>query len=842
MRQVFFLATALVLSSVAVGAAVNTYSLTDARGPGRVLDGIGGLSGGGATSVFLWTFPEPQRSQILDYLFLPNFGASLHILKVEIGGDAQSTDGAEPSHMHNPWDENYERGYEWWLMTEAKRRNPSIKLYGLSWAYPQWVTCTPGTMLNCTNSIYTYPHVTATYITKWVSAAKVVYNLDIDYIGCWNERPYNDTYLKVLRASLDNAGFAKTKIVAPDGSWDIANDILKDPALAKAVYAIGAHYPGTTTTSAAEQTGKPLWASEDDSTYNNDIGAGCWARIINQNYVNGNMTASINWNLIAAYMKGTNWYRAGLMSAMQPWVGSYGTWRHDGSWTVGPMIWASAHTTQFSTPGNWSYLHHGDGAAHLANGGSYVTLKNFATGDFTIVIEKMSRDHSSCVRPYLPGYDTSSETAVIQLQGGLASVQSLHLWETHWAYYDGDTSSEFVNMGTVPVVGGKVTLNLTVNSLYTLTTVSTGHKGQYPIPQQPTLFPEAFTDDFENCRISGEGRYFTDQNGIWECVPSNDPTHGTVMRQMVPLRPVTWGGDIRPHSLIGHRDGMNHSLVVDAYIEEPGASVLLGLRMQGTDDSSGILWGIDTSSKWGLWSSVSAVTLPSPWSGSSAVPISAGRWFTYRMDVNGTLLNVWINGIAVVSNLDVSLFTASGHGLIGTFQYGQYTQFDNFQLYTSYKKCGKPIQTAAVGDAISVVECNSEVGLVPSSTWKFNAVPNAGKSNGTISLRGRPDLCIAAVQSATADPWWLQLASCNANDPLQSWSWTLDGIAPDSERVSFIFLPAFDRCLDIYQQRAHIGAAMDAWPCNAGGNQAFFFDYDAGEVGNEGTATCLGLC
>lgn len=30
-------------------------------------------------------------------------------------------DGTEASHMHNEWDENYHRGYEWWLMVEAKK-------------------------------------------------------------------------------------------------------------------------------------------------------------------------------------------------------------------------------------------------------------------------------------------------------------------------------------------------------------------------------------------------------------------------------------------------------------------------------------------------------------------------------------------------------------------------------------------------------------------------------------------------------------------------------------------------------------------------------------------------
>ena len=71
-------------------------------------------------------YPEKQRSEILDFLFKPNFGASLHMLKVEIGGDSQSTDGTESSHMHSADDLDYERGYEWWLMSEAKKRNPDI--------------------------------------------------------------------------------------------------------------------------------------------------------------------------------------------------------------------------------------------------------------------------------------------------------------------------------------------------------------------------------------------------------------------------------------------------------------------------------------------------------------------------------------------------------------------------------------------------------------------------------------------------------------------------------------------------------------------------------------------
>ena len=40
-----------------------------------------------------------------------------------------------------------------------------------------------------------------------------------------------------------------------------------------------AHYPGTLSDDSALATHKPLWASEDFSTFNDDVGAGCWGRV-----------------------------------------------------------------------------------------------------------------------------------------------------------------------------------------------------------------------------------------------------------------------------------------------------------------------------------------------------------------------------------------------------------------------------------------------------------------------------------------------------------------------------------------------------------------------------------
>ena len=115
-------------------AAKQTITL-DGKSKGSIFEGIGALSAG-ASSRLLVDYPEPYRSQILDYLFKSNYGAALQHLKVEIGADVNSTDGSEPSSMRSRSDHNYDRGYEWWLMEEARKRNPSIILDTLPWGAP----------------------------------------------------------------------------------------------------------------------------------------------------------------------------------------------------------------------------------------------------------------------------------------------------------------------------------------------------------------------------------------------------------------------------------------------------------------------------------------------------------------------------------------------------------------------------------------------------------------------------------------------------------------------------------------------------------------------------------
>ncbi|KAK3766451.1 hypothetical protein RRG08_066150 [Elysia crispata] len=498
----------------------DTISFDDSHGLGRVFEGIGAISGGGATSKLLVNYPKKQRDEILDYLFKPGFGASLQIFKVEIGGDIQSTDGTEASHMHNSWEENYHRGYEWWLMQEAKKRNPNIKLYGLPWGFPGWLG-------KGTHNPYIDPVQTADYVVNWIKGAKSVYNLTIDYVGIWNERPYNITYIKILRQTLDQNGFQNTVIIAPDDfGWKLVTDIQKDKDLDNMIHAIGAHYPGTKSAWKAKQSKKPLWASEDYSTFNDEVGGGCWARILNQNYVNGFMTSTISWNLIGSYYPSLPFPRNGLMTAMQPWSGHY---------VVSTPIWVSAHTTQF-VPVGWTYLQHNHGVGKLPKGGSYVSLTNEAKDQLTIVIETMSHDHSICVRPKLHPYKVAPQTVTISLQGSFKNIDKLNVWHSK-LLYNGSQSQMFMQQKPLILENGQAQLTLGLDEVYTLTTFSKGKKGTHPKPQEPAPFPSYIKDDFSAYEEYQEPFYIAPQIGSYE-VRKVDGQN--VMRQTVLQRPIYW--------------------------------------------------------------------------------------------------------------------------------------------------------------------------------------------------------------------------------------------------------------------------------------------------------------
>ncbi|XP_028250515.1 galactocerebrosidase isoform X2 [Parambassis ranga] len=638
-----------------------TYVLDDTKGLGRVFDGIGGLSGGGATSRLLVNYAEPYRSQILDYLFKPNFGASLHILKVEIGGDAQTTDGTEPSHMHYENDENYFRGYEWWLMKEAKKRNPNITLIGLPWAFPGWVG-------HGKNWPYDFPDITASYVVNWILGAKQYHDLDIQYVGIWNERNYDAKYIKVLRAMLDKVGLTGVGIIAADGDWSIANSMLIDPNLNESVEVIGAHYPGTITVQNALKTQKQLWSSEDYSTFNDEVGGGCWARILNQNYVNGKMTATISWNLVASYYQELPFGRDGLMTAQEPWSGNY---------VVDSPIWITAHTTQFTQPG-WTYL---QTVGHLAQGGSYVALTN-GKGSLTVVIETMTHDHSVCIRPPLPHFNVTSQNATFQLKGSFASIKELKVWRSQFNFKT-KKPSFFEKLTPLTIKDGSFTLNLAEDEVYTLTTVTTGSKGSYPDPPPSARFPKVYKDDFDvrNPPFS-EAPNFADQTGVFEYhvnLTDSGP-HVFTLRQALTERPVTWAADAdQTISVIGDYQWQNLEVTCDVFMENVKSSgVFIAARVdkggQSIRSAKGVFFWVFADGTYKVTNDLAGQTvLAEGQSGTRAY-----GWYNLSLTVKGQYAAGMLNGYPLWKQA-VVLTPKNGWAAIGTRSF-ELAQFDNFAV------------------------------------------------------------------------------------------------------------------------------------------------------------------
>ncbi|XP_020343291.1 galactocerebrosidase isoform X1 [Oncorhynchus kisutch] len=639
-----------------------SYVLDDKIGLGRTFDGIGGLSGGGATSRLLVNYAEPYRSQILDYLFKPNFGASLQILKVEIGGDAQTTDGTEPSHMHYENDENFFRGYEWWLMREAKKRNPNITLIGLPWAFPGWVG-------HGKNWPYDFPDITASYVVSWILGAEQYHDLNIDYVGIWNERNFDSKYIKLLRYTLDKSGLERVRIIASDNLWQpITYSLCVDQELADAVDVIGAHYPGTTTVIEALKTQKKLWSSEDYSTFNDEVGGGCWARILNQNYVNGLMTATISWNLVASYYEDLPFGRDGLMTAEEPWTGNY---------VVESPIWITAHTTQFSQPG-WTYL---QTVGHLVHGGSYVALTD-SKGNLTVVIETMTHDHSVCIRPPLLPFNVTAQNVTFQLKGSFASIKELQVWQSK---FDFKTKKPFFfkKLSPLKIYDGSFTLSLDVDEVYTLTTISTGQKGTYPDPPASGPFPKVYFDDFNVANPSfSEAPDFADQTGVFEYyINLTDPgPHVFTLRQVVTQMPVTWATDAdQTISVIGDYKWQNLTVMCDVFMETvKTGGVFIAVRVdkggQSVRSAKGVFFWVFADGSYKVTNDlVGKTVLAEGLSGTRAY-----GWHTLTLTVEGEYATGLLNGYPLWKNA-VVLGPKNGWAAIGTHSF-ELAQFDNFAV------------------------------------------------------------------------------------------------------------------------------------------------------------------
>jgi len=769
------LVTAIGLSGPGWAAAAVTTSITvDGTHSGRTFDGIGAISGGGGNSRLLTNYPAAQQSQILDYLFKPGVGADLQILKVEIGGDTNSTDGAEPSVEHASGTVNCAVGYEFWLMQQAKARNPNIRFYGLAWGAPGWV----GSTFWTTNTI--------NYIIDWLNCAKSD-GFTVTYLGGWNERGHNIPWYEQLRSTLNTAGYSSVQIVADDSAgWGAATDAAANSAFNNAVSVFGSHYPcgylqpatSCTGSSTAMGLNKPLWASENGSQDQN-TGAPALIRSITRGYLDAGMTAYINWPLIAAIYPTLPFNTVGLMTAPQPWSGAY---------TVGENTWATAQVTQFTTPG-WSFIDSASGylGGNRANG-SYVSLKSPNASAYTTILETTTA--------------TAAQTVNFTITGGLPTG-AVHVWTTN--VNTPATATDFVHSQDITPTGGTYSLTLQPGMVYTVSTTTGQGKGTATSPA-PHSLALPYTDNFDSDATGSEAAYLSDMQGAFQVQPCTGRT-GQCVRQMAPVKPVEWQADSDAFALAGDTTWANYTVSVDVNLAAAGTVELFGRansQSRPQSHQNAYLLRVSNTGAWSIVRSDTSGTDTTLASGTRTA-LGTGSWHTLALTMQGSTISGAVDGAAVGSATDTAFQTGQvGIGVVGY----QTDQFDNLSVTPgsgggpttgpiTSGLAGKCVDNAGNastnGNKIDLFDCNGSA----AQQWT--------PANGTLQIDGK---CMDVTGQGTANGTLVELWDCNGGGNQQ---WTVsDGALVGAQS---------GKCLDDPGSTTTNGTQLEIWTCNGGANQ-----------------------
>ncbi|WP_342331976.1 discoidin domain-containing protein [Pedobacter sp. FW305-3-2-15-E-R2A2] len=678
----------------------------DGNGSGRIFDGIGAVSAGGSSRLLI-DYSDKSRSDILDYLFKPGFGAGFTYLKTEIGGDGNTTCGSEPSfartkaEMENP---NFNRGYEYWLMREAVNRNPGIELDALEWSMPGWF-----------NGVWSQDN--ADYLVKFIQGAKH-WGLNLKYIaGCWNERDYNrDWIVNTLRPTLNKNGLSHIKINAPEGAgkaWGIADLLVRDEEFKNTLSSISYHYPDSYMWSDNKEemnqnaldSGLPLWSGEDFSlpgkSWRNTM---YMAKNILKCYIKKKIVKVNMWCPIASMPDISCFSNVGIMKGTNPWSGYYEVW---------PTIWAVAHFNQFAKPG-WKYIDSGCG--ELEGEGAYCTYKNLdGSNDYSIVI--------------------ANGTKVQQLTFNISDLKKdkLQVWKSN-------SENQFQQQADLIAINGTITISLDAESIYSITTTTGQQKGTHDIPKEKA-FPVNYADNFDQYSLEQaplSPKYFYDNSGAFELHQSAG--NNKYLRQSL-LNDIThWIPDECAYTFVAQGTEWDQGQISsDVFVENDAfnGKGYAGIILRGAYDKAsqanipfGYRFNIYKDGTWKLQTKTDTLA-------SGHVDVS--KWNNLKLVGKGNSIKAFLNG-KLVADVKDDRYSIGAAGYVSGFNVAK---FDNLLL--NY--------TPASGKLLS--------GWKPASSPadpSGNELINAFDGNSLSKWRARGD---GAAQTLTVDLGTVQkMARC----------------------------------------------------------------------------------
>ncbi|MCV9885403.1 glycoside hydrolase family 30 protein [Metabacillus halosaccharovorans] len=509
--------------------------------------------------------------EMMNLLFNKDTGAGLSHVKVELGGDVNSSSGTEPATMRYA-DEpaNVLRGAGFQFAADAKSINPDITTEILRWGEPRF-TWNGAVEKEYENRYQWYK--------KTIDAVFHEYGFHLDYIGIsQNERAQNNgrnevDWLKYFTTKIKEepnyeTDYKAIKLVAADGYRDtktISRTLLDHADLIDEIDVISSHYGLTGSNELTElqnklidegKKPKEIWVSEGiapmiNARYRENMepnynGLGGKAGIID---VTSRIISVYSWTgaqnnplnavsfdfqpSVAAFYEGSAYNPKHLISAYDPWSGFYEV---DGGLQGVRHVMNFVGYDDHSTPENerWMYVKgatFSDG--NFFDGGvdvdtsthNYLTLKDPQTNDYTTVFANNTKE----TRKY--------KIKAKNLSG--KENAPIYVWETRGPDKDQAYDANwFKNNNVIKPQKGEYEIEVKPYSIVTISTLDKKSKiDDFEYESSPAdlskdkIMSLPYKDDFEYRRYpddekgrdyverrGGTPRYTTDQIGAFEVV------------------------------------------------------------------------------------------------------------------------------------------------------------------------------------------------------------------------------------------------------------------------------------------------------------------------------------
>ena len=524
------------LSAQPAAAATTAITVNGTQG-GRTFDGIGAISGGGGNTRLLTDYPAAQQQQILDYLFKPGYGADLQILKVEIGGDTNSTDGSESSIEHARGSVNCNAGYEWWLMEQAKARNPNIKLYGLAWGAPGWIGSGNFWSTDMIN-----------YLIAWLNCA-ASHGLTINYLGGWNERGYNISWYEQLRSALERrpaTQACRSSAPTPTGpsptTW---SPTPRSPARCRS---------SARTTRAGTCPAQTSCSEHLERGRHRQAAVGQRERLAGlQRRRARRWPAPINRGLPRREDDRVHQLADRRRDLPEPAV------RHRRADRGQPAVvrlvhgrqaaWVTAQTTQFTAPG-WTYIDSASG--YLRRQPEQRQLRHAEVARTAPTGARSSRPRTP---PRRRPSTSTSPAACPPAPCTCGPPTSTRPAPSNW----------FVHSADITPTGGSFSLTLQPGYVYSLTTTTGQGKGTATSPA-PGSLSLPYSDNFDSDTAGQQPRTCPSCRARSRSSRARGGRSGQCVQQQAPVQPIEWDSNANPFTIGGNLCWSNYTVSADALI------------------------------------------------------------------------------------------------------------------------------------------------------------------------------------------------------------------------------------------------------------------------------------